>query len=85
MDEKENLVPVKFSIREGEYSPVGRFEFPHHDFIYDILESTSVDEQKKHGFYFFKNVLISKNYSNDVKVFLERGARKAGFEIEYME
>ncbi|OYT27503.1 MAG: hypothetical protein B6U97_01340 [Candidatus Altiarchaeales archaeon ex4484_96] len=80
----ENRVPVKFSTRIGEYNPTGRFKFPHQDFIYAILESTSVEEQKKHDFYFFNNILVSRKYSDEAKNFIQRGARKAGFEIEFI-
>ncbi|RLI94289.1 MAG: hypothetical protein DRO92_03120 [Candidatus Altiarchaeales archaeon] len=84
MDEDKKIL-VEFYIREGEYSPVCRFEFPHQSFIYSILESTPVNEQKKYKFYFFNNILVSNNYSKDVLKFLKKGAKKAGFEIEFVE
>lgn len=69
-------------IREGEYSPVGRFEFPHPYYIHRILESTSIEEQKKYVFHHFNNILVSKKYSKEVEKFLIEGAKSAGFELE---
>ncbi len=82
---EDRRIPVKYHVREGETTPVGRFEFPYIDFIYAILESTPVQEQKKYRLYFFKNILVVGNYSKDVHAFLRGGAQKAGFDLEFVE
>ncbi|RLG10481.1 hypothetical protein DRN73_07690 [Candidatus Pacearchaeota archaeon] len=77
-------VKVKFGIRKGEYGPSARIEFPHPAYIHAILENTSFEEQKKYKFHYFNNILVAKNYTNDLKKFLQEGARKLGIELEFI-
>jgi len=41
--------------------------------------------RKNTNFISSNNILVSNNYSKDVLEFLKKGAKKAGFEIEFIE
>ncbi len=70
------------SIREGEYGKSARVEFPHPFYVHKILEVTKPEEQKKYQFRYFNNILVAGLYSKDLSKFLQKGAKKAGFELE---
>lgn len=83
MNEK---IKVKIGIREGEYGPAARFEFPSNEHIFRILEAImTMKGQDKYHFYFFNNVLVLRRYSEDVKEFLKEGAKRADYDIEFVE
>ena len=70
------------SLREGEYGKSARIEFPHPYYVHKILEVTDPEEQKKYRFRYFNNILIAGLHSEDLSEFLQKGAKKAGFELE---
>jgi len=70
------------SIREGEYGKSARIEFPHPFYVHKILEVTDPKEQKKYQFRYFDNILVAGLHSEDLSEFLQKGAKKAGFELE---
>ena len=70
------------SIRAGEYGKSARIEFPHPFYVHKILEVTDPKEQKKYRFRYFDNILVAGLHSEDLSEFLQKGAKKAGFELE---
>lgn len=78
-------IQVRFRIREGEHGEVARFEFPEPRHIFEILENTSPEEQKKYISHTFDNILVSREYSQELLKFLLAGAKKAGFEIKFIK
>lgn len=78
-------IKVGYKFKEGEYEPVVRMEFPHHSFIYALLESTDVEEQKNFSFYFFQNVLVAKQNAEQALDFVKKGAQEAGFKIKLVD
>ena len=70
------------SLREGEYGKSARIEFPHPYYVHKILEVTDPKKQKKYRFRYFNNILIAGLHSEDLSEFLQKGAKKAGFELE---
>ncbi|MBU4201658.1 MAG: hypothetical protein L6243_04325 [Candidatus Altiarchaeales archaeon] len=70
------------SLREGEYGKSARIEFPHPYYVHKILEVTEPEEQKKYRFRYFNNILVAGLHSEGLSEFLQKGARKAGFELE---
>jgi len=85
LEKLEGTVTVEFHIREGEYGPVCRFQFPSNEHLFRLLDSAPLEERKKYNFYLFNNVLIANNYSRDVFDFLQKSARNVGFNIEFRE
>jgi len=79
-DPKKPMATI--SIREGEYGKSARVEFPHPYYVHKILEVTKPEEQKKYRFRYFDNILIAGQHSEDLSEFLQKGAKKAGFELE---
>ncbi|RLI88876.1 MAG: hypothetical protein DRO62_02880, partial [Candidatus Altiarchaeales archaeon] len=79
--EYKGEVGVILHVREGEYAPVGRFEFPNNDIVFELLTS-SFPREKKYKFHHFNNVLVSKNYSEEVEKFLIDEARKLGYTLK---
>ncbi|HDH41867.1 MAG TPA: hypothetical protein ENG12_05660 [Candidatus Altiarchaeales archaeon] len=79
--EHRGEVKVILHVREGEYAPVGRFEFPNNDIIFELLTS-SFPREKKYKFHHFNNVLVSKNYSEEVEKFLIDEARRLGYTLK---
>lgn len=77
-------IVVKLHVREGEYGYAGRFEFPNNKYLFKILESMPINEQKQYWFYSFNNILVSGKYSEDVKKFIRETALKLGFDIEFV-
>lgn len=80
----KKTIKVKLGFRKGEYGKTARLEFPHPWFILKILEVTPTKEQKKYKFHFFNNILVAKNYSEDLKKFLQKGARKLNLEFKFI-
>ncbi|HIE34065.1 MAG TPA: hypothetical protein EYP86_02870 [Candidatus Altiarchaeales archaeon] len=85
LEKLEGTVIVEFHIREGEYSPVCRFQFPSNEHLFRLLDSAPLEERKKYNFYLFNKVLIANKYSRDVFDFLQKSARNVGFNIEFKE
>ncbi|HEX54861.1 MAG: hypothetical protein DRO94_02085 [Candidatus Altiarchaeales archaeon] len=85
LERLEGKVTVEFHVREGEYGPVCRFEFPSNEHIFRLLSEAPLEERKRFNFYLFDNILVAHNYSEDVFDFLQRAARNVGFEIEFKE
>ena len=79
--EHRGEIKVILHVREGEYAPVGRFEFPNNDIIFELLTS-SFPREKKYKFHHFNNVLVSKNYSEEVEKFLIDEARRLGYTLK---
>lgn len=74
-------VRVVLHVREGEYSPVGRFEFPSNDIVFELL-SSSFPREKEYGFYHFSNILVSTSYSENVDKFLIEEAGRLGYVLK---
>ena len=83
--EGSKRVKATISLREGEYGESARVEFPHPFYIHKILEVTEPKDQKKYRFRYFNNVLVAGLHSEDLSEFLQKGAKKAGFEIEVVK
>ncbi len=81
LPEDKGEIKVILHVREGEYAPVGRFEFPNSDLVFEILTS-SFPREKKYRFHHFNNVLVSKNHSEEVEKFLLDEARKLGYTLK---
>jgi hypothetical protein len=79
------IVKVKIGLRKGEYGPSARIEFPHHWYVKKILEETEIEEQKKYKFHYFNNILVAKNYNEDLKKFIKDGGKKLGIEFEFVD
>lgn len=78
-------VKATISFREGEYGKSARVEFPHPFYVRKILEVTDPKEQKKYRFRHFNNILVAGLHSEDLSEFLQKGAKKAGFELEVIK
>lgn len=76
-------ITVKIRLREGEYGPAGRFEFPDRSVLDKLLESFTQSETGRFRIHSFNNILVCREFPEEFKVFLSGKAKMLGLELVF--